>query len=307
MKILKRIIKICLILLVSVILFFGILNISKFLIYKDYYSIEDTVCKNPGLNDGAIPQGIAVRSDEDIIYTSAYFSDGRASRIYITNSKSKSRYVTLYETESKVFTGHVGGIACTNTDLYIADDGYVYIVDLESLNNEKVILDEKFEVNNDASFISIKDDYLYVGEFCHGTNYVTNHEIQVKDDTYYAICSVYSLNNFEKPIKIYSIRNKVQGFCITDNGTIVLSTSYAVASSKYYIYNNEDIKDTDEKYEGVPLIKLDSPSKVISGPAMSEDLEYVNGKVYCLTESASNKYIFGKFFFANKIYTLDIE
>ena len=34
--------------------------------------------------------------------------------------------------------------------------------------------------------------------------------------------------------------------------------------------------------------------------------DYYNGKVITLTESSSNKYIFGKFFFANKIIALEI-
>jgi hypothetical protein len=39
---------------------------------------------------------------------------------------------------------------------------------------------------------------------------------------------------------------------------------------------------------------------------MAEGLDLYNGKVITMSESASNKYIFGKFFFANKIITLDI-
>ena len=40
---------------------------------------------------------------------------------------------------------------------------------------------------------------------------------------------------------------------------------------------------------------------------MSEDLSYYNGKAYTLTESACNKYILGKFFFAYDIFSLEIE
>ena len=43
-----------------------------------------------------------------------------------------------------------------------------------------------------------------------------------------------------------------------------------------------------------------------TGPAMSEGLDFYEGRVITLTESASNKYIFGKFFFANKIVGLEI-
>lgn len=306
MKLIKRILNIINIIILSIILLFGVLNVFKFILYNNYYSVEKSVCINPGLNDGAIPQGIAVDEQKDIIYTSAYFSN-QASRIYITNSKSNARYVELYKSNNEIFKGHVGGIAYSNGNLYLANDGYVYIINENELNNDKVILNNKFKVNNSASFISITGDYLYVGEFHNGKKYITDHKIEVENDIYYAICSVYLLSDLTKPVKIYSIRDKVQGFCITDKGTVVLSTSYGMANSKYYIYYDKDIKKTNEMYDGVELIKLDHYSKVINGPAMSEDLEYANGRVYCLTESASNKYIFGKFFFANYIYSLDIE
>jgi hypothetical protein len=41
---------------------------------------------------------------------------------------------------------------------------------------------------------------------------------------------------------------------------------------------------------------------------MAEDLDYYNGKYYTNFESASDKYIYGKFFnYANKIVSLNIE
>ena len=41
-------------------LVWGGLNIGKFIIYSEYYSIESNLCRNPGLNDGFVCQGIAV-------------------------------------------------------------------------------------------------------------------------------------------------------------------------------------------------------------------------------------------------------
>ena len=40
--------------------------------------------------------------------------------------------------------------------------------------------------------------------------------------------------------------------------------------------------------------------------ATGEEIVFVDNLLYVNCESASNKYIFGKFFFANKIITLDI-
>ena len=310
-KIFKRLFKILLIVLGSI---FGLVlliligfNIAKFAIYSEYYDYASDVCKNPGLNEGFVPQGIAVSETEDLILTSGYMNNKAESRIYITNTKNEARYISLKK-NGKAFTGHVGGIALSNEDVYLSNGKRVYKIALNDLlnANNSIEVGEGVKVNNNASFIFADDNYVYVGEFHDGGKYKTNHEIDTNDGKYYAICTMYDKNDLSKPLRIYSIRNNVQGFCVTKNKSIVLSTSMGITSSKYYVYETDKIKQTGE-YEGVPLYVLDDYSNVISGPAMSEDLSYANDKVYCLTESACDKYIYGKFFFAYEIYTLDIK
>ena len=59
--------------------------------------------------------------------------------------------------------------------------------------------------------------------------------------------------------------------------------------------------------QDVPVYLLEDCGRVVKGPAMGEDVDYYKGKVITLTETASNKYIFGKLFFANKIVALDFN
>ena len=87
MKILKVAFKLISAILLIAISFILTLNIAKFAIYGEYYKIKDNYCINPGLNHGAVPQGIAVDEDRDIVLTTAYMKDKSASRIYLTNSK----------------------------------------------------------------------------------------------------------------------------------------------------------------------------------------------------------------------------
>ena len=65
--------------------------------------------------------------------------------------------------------------------------------------------------------------------------------------------------------------------------------------------------DSGLTFDGAPVYYLCDPLNVVKGPAMAEGLDYYDGKVITLTESASNKYIFGKFFFADKIVGLDFS
>ena len=96
----------------------------------------------------------------------------------------------------------------------------------------------------------------------------------------------------------------VQGFCIANDGNVVLSTSHELNDSIYYVYENPT--SPSEEIYGSSVYYLENLIKEVHGPAMGECLDFSNGKVYTLTESASNKYIFGKFFFANKIVALNL-
>lgn len=288
------------------ILVFGGFNIFKFMYYSEYYSLREEVCKNPGLSDGYVPQGIAYVDSEDIILTSGYMNNKKASRIYITDLKNNSRYVELTQ-NGEEFKGHVGGIASTGNDIYLSTDSKLYKLDLKDvLSNKKVDVKEGIDVNNQASFVYSDDKNIYVGEFHNGGKYVTNHPYDTKEGKHYAIISAYSKDDLSKPLRIYSIRNKVQGFCITDNGDMILSTSYGLSDSYYYIYHQNELTNSNLTFDGAPVYYLENYARKIKGPAMSEDLDIYKGKVLTLTESACEKYIFGKIFFANKINALSL-
>lgn len=317
-KVVRRIVKIFIVLILGVIAVISIIGgVVKPIIYKEYYSIYDEVCKNPGLNSGFVPQGIAVDeyNGEMIVLTSGYMDDKSPSRIYITNEDNESRYVEVY-VEDGPSTAHLGGIAISNGIVYLCRGSKISVFTLEHLLSckDKVVIEKNYQMINTASCCFADDKYLYVAEFASSGSYKKEHYVETNDGTYSGICSVYALDDLNTPLWVYSIRNKVQGFCVTDSGSVVLSTSQSFYSSEYYIYNKESIRKSDidfvydkENNKSLPLYILDNPSKVIKGTCMSEDLSYYNGKVYTLTESACNKYILGKFFFAYDIFSLDIE
>lgn len=295
-----------------VVLFVGGLNVLKFAIYSNYYGMSKTFAKNPGLNDGYITQGVAISEEKNVVITSGYMTDKSNSRIYVVDlDTNEDSYVKLVKGE-KAFTGHVGGVAITGDNVYIANGSRIYTVSLNDVleareNHGTVDVGEGTKVNNAASFVFTDESNLYVGEFHDGGAYVTNHPFETPNgEVNHAIITKYSLSDLTTPLESYSIINKVQGFCITGEGKMVFSTSYGLSSSHYYIYDKADLIPSSQTVDGVPLYFLGELKQNISGPAMSEDLDYTNGKVLTLTESASNKYIFGKLFFATHIDALEI-
>ena len=296
------------ILLALVLLILGGLNLAKFGIYSDYYSYRDVVCKNPGLNDGFVHQGICVDDESGRIVISGYMADHTASRLYVTDVDDNSYYVSINK-DNEAFTGHFGGVAISGDTVYIATDDAMHLVSREELlnaeNGDTLNVQKSIPTNNQASYIYTDDNYLYIGEFHDGNQYVTEHPYETPDGLYHAIITRYKLEDLTKPDKIYSVRNKVQGVLFAE-GKIVLSTSYGLADSVYYIYNEADCVKSEHTLDGAPVYYVNNLEKEFTGPAMAEGLDLYNGKAITMSESASDKYIFGKFFFANKIITLDV-
>ena len=287
------------------------LNIAKHFIYSDYYSIKTDICKNPGLNDGFVCQGIAVSEENGVILVCGYMKDKSNSRIYVTDFESNSYYVELTRDGEK-YTGHAGGLAITGDTVYIANAKKIYSFPLESVlsasNGDIVDIGSGTKVNTNASFVYTDEEYLYVGEFHDGGKYVIkNHEHETAEGIHYAICTKYSLNDLNTPVAVYTLRNNVQGVCFTPQGQVVLSTSYGLTDTVYYVYDLVNATDSGLTFDGAPVYYLDNLEKEIHGPAMGEDLDFYDGKIITLTESASQKYIFGKFFGATKIVGLNID
>ena len=283
----------------------GGLNIAKFPIYSEYYSMEETLCTNPGLDDGFVCQGICVSEENGVILVSGYMADKSHSRIYVTDFESNSYFVELTRNGGEKYTGHAGGIALTGDTVYISNGSKLYVFSLTDVlnakNGEKVDIGEGVKVSSAASFVYADEEYVYVGEF-------NNPAEEQKEHIYgenHSIIEKYSHDDLENPVKIYSIGDYAQGVCFTPDGKVILSTSYGLTSTVYYVYNEADATDTGEMLDGAPVYMLGECVREVNGPAMGEDLDYYNGKVITLTESASNKYIFGKLFFANDIVALD--
>ena len=309
----KKVVKVIILIFSSIIilflLFIGALNLFKFGKYSEYYDSLTRLCKNPGLKDDFIPQGITYRNG--FYYTTGYMKDGSASRIYKAHPQLGEIYVTL-QSNGEDFVGHTGGLQYTDGSFYLANESLgVFIFDasllLDARNEDVIEIGYPHKVNNNSSFVFSDDEFLYVGEFNNDKNYISDNKITYNDVTHRAIVSQYYPHDLTKPIAIYSIPNEIQGFCKTDDGRIVLSRSYSVSSSNFFIYEGKDIINTNTSYDNAPLFFLDEPTRNVEGPAMSEDLDYEDGKVITLFESACNKYYFGKLFGATYIAGLDFK
>lgn len=297
-------------------------NGLKYWVFHDYYAIKTNLNVNPGLNDGYIPQGTQYLSDKEMYLTSGYMKDGSASRLYTIDKDKKSHYASVYRLDENgnwvACDYHFGGVARKGDYVYVVGGEKINVLNLEEvLTQDKVLIQQTLTINNQGSFIFIKNNDLYVGEFHDGKHYITEHPyVNTDKETTNAIVTHYSLTQAGSistilPLEEFAIRNQVQGFCVTDNGNIVLSTSYGAAPSHFYVYTKPDYRlITSDDHDGIiPVNYLDSRylKKTLKAPSMAEDLDYYDGKVIYGSESASMKYLYGKLFFYNYIYGLSVD
>ena len=302
---------ICIIIAVVLVFLIG-LNIFKYPFYSDYFSSLTKEGVNPGLNEGLVPQGITFFDNKFV--TAGYMTDNSSSRIYSVDYETKEIKFFPLTSDGEAFLGHTGGLQYSNGFLYIANEGNsLYKIPSALLNQESgttIEIGKPFSVNSNTSFISGNDNFLYTGEFHKENEYECSNKIEYNGKTNYAIVEKYVAGDFSKPLAVYSIPAQIQGFCIKDDGTIILSSSWGLTSSKFFIYEPKDIIQTEQEYNGCELFFLDKPSRTITAPAMSEDLDIFvskdgKEKVITMFESSSNKYFFGKLFFSNYIAGFD--
>lgn len=320
----------------TIFLIWGGLNAAKFAIYKDYFAIREKVTTISGRSDGLVVQGIANARDDEgkftkEVITAGYMAKGGTSRLYITDKTTdKGRYVEVALKDGTPSQGHFGGVACTSKYIYIADGDKIVVLNkndvLKAENKATVKAIDEIKTVLTASFIYYDDANIYYGEFYKKGPYdlPESHFVNISENEVnhaligkFEIESDYNLK--EKPTELYSVTDLVQGFAtrkVDSKEVMYLSTSWGLSDSHLYVYDKPEAesetstrKITAEGLTDVPLYVLDKAhlTKTLKAPAMWEDLDIVDGKLYTITESASNKYIFGKLFFANNINAIPLD
>lgn len=286
----------------------GILLYGR-IVFADVFPLRTRLARNPGLGDGLVPQGLAWNASDGSFYTCGYMADGSPSRIYRVDPETGSVRFARLSSNGKPFHGHTGGLQCDGGFMYLADEGsglYFFGADFPG-QDEALEIGEAIPVNNNSSFVFASGGFVYVGEFNDGEKYVCRNDFSYGGTTHKAIVSKYRAGDFSTPVAVYSIGDQIQGFAVLGDGTIVLSRSYGLSPSRFLVYDGASQVATGRTMHGADVVFLGEPSRVISAPPMSEDLDVRDGKVVYMTESASRKYLFGNLYFDRHIYALDVS
>lgn len=282
------------------------LDITKYIIYADYYDGYDDACPIPDIHSGFTPQGITYLAAQDAYLQSGY--DGEHLALYYVKGSDHKKLLPL-DTTGALGKGHGGGVTATDKYVYIAGDDALLRYDLSVIlaakAGDRIPCLEEIKVDNSASFCFADGDKMYVGEFYRAGNYETDaaHAYKTPEgEEHRAIVSCYTiLDNGSlnaRPELRISVPGLVQGFALHD-GVIAISRSWGLSSSSLEFYNGM-LETGTTGADGVPLYYIGQKNlmKQMDIPAFSEDLTVNGDRVVISFESACNKYKIGKVFFA---------
>ncbi len=299
-----------------------------------YYRASEKAFVIPEINSGYIAQGLCYDEQSESFILSGYMNDKSPSPLYSVSKDGEFiKKITLLKPNGKDYKGHGGGVACHGEYIYLTggSDKCIYVYSLTEFLSAKDgdKLECKGEIplvatndQNDyvgSAFVTACDNRLIVGEFYRAGNYPTpeSHKLTTSAGDYNQALAVEFEFDGEQPFgvnpnptKAYSLPDKVQGLTIYDN-KIYLSTSWGLSFSHILEYDQAKLERQEDITllgKSLPLYALDSQSLVndYKIPPMSEEIVFVDGKLYVNCESASDKYIFGKLTGGKYLYKTDL-
>lgn len=275
----------------------------------------------PGLDDGATPQGLGSWYDKEgntvtsrTFFTSAYFSGGKPSRIYVTKTdpegKTLSEGYFTFTVDGKPHTGHCGGVAAggrsvATTKIWIASDSKVYVFNYADAvkaaeTNGSVEAEASFDPMCNASFCyyyegANGDDKLYVGEFYRKGNYETDssHHLEFtgnngkKYKNYAFVCSfdVIQSNENHEDCKKYGLVMTQHPHNSSGDPSAALNNR---ASGKKNLPYVDRIYSIPEQVQGFARIKANSSSGTPAAFVLSTSWGLSNSDIKYYLESAQS-------------------
>ncbi len=299
-------------------------KLGEKLAYITFYHNAKREFAMPGTTSGFVGQGLDYVEDEQAFLACGYASaKGEASMVYLIEKDGKQTCVKLKNADGGNYTGHTGGIAHYGEYVYItgADGCDVFKLDdfIQKKDEARKIGEIKSPAGHDPAYVTVHGGKLYEGSFYRNGNYETPENERIttpSGDKNTAVIYVYDLDEGQPfgvnqaPVAAYSTRGLVQGMTFTED-RMVLSCSYGFASSHLCFYDAANAKSGSYSVNGkdIPIYYLDGSVKVseIALPPMSEEIVYKDGRIFIMNESASKKYIFGKFMSGRYMYSYEAD
>lgn len=283
--------------------------------YDEFNSMSERAFLIPGLNEYVVPQGLAYSAEQNRFYLSGYFQKSmRRSVICVVDAATGQAIgeYELYLQDGSPHYGHVGGIAVSEKDIYIAHGLTVQRISLETIENTgakgDLYVEESIKLyggsNAGNSFLDCSNGYLWAGNYHDPDGYGST-----ANENYVSLIRGYKLDPTQPggiaaelktqyttaydyvPSVIYNVPEiKIQGMTTTGNH-LILAASRSTKFSYLYVY---DMNKTNPRKESiifdrnkvVPVQKLTLEKSVYVIPRV-EELTAVGNSIYATFESGA--------------------
>lgn len=298
--------------------------------YADFLTRNEKLFVIPGLKQVLTPQGIAVCPNTGSIYISSYSVDDVPSCICVVEPDTYRLVAEyyLYTAAGDPFTSHVGGVAVTDSHLYVSANknssgeyqiAAIPLTELPADGAHDISVTEYITMAMSPSMLNYSNGYLWVGNFYYPSNksYVLSPNMEyttTADDGSEYGCYIMGFDlssghdrllgqkRYPIPDVILAAPDRIQGITITADTNVILSQSYGRANDATLLHYQVDLTDQPDlmlkldDYE-IPAFLLDGHRLVrsINSIPMSEGLATMSdGRVLVLYESGAIRYEDGK-------------
>ena len=332
----------------------------------EFYNNSRVIFATPGVADSNfVPQGMTYDEASQTFFFTGYMGkpiigelgEDVAARVYFCDKNGDNLgFAKLLNSDGTPYTDHTGGIEVIGDYVYITgEDSHGLDVFLlsEILDGGTAVMQGTFKTYNSPAYVYAYEQdgqkYIMAGSYHKDEEiYETpDHERleTLNGDKNTSIMTVFKVDpNSENaefginptPVAIISMREMVQGICITED-QLVISSSWGLATSNLYFYDLSNVSskiletytvqivygDLAEikanpdnnwpketlTFKNIPCYYIDSSCLVntVVAPPMSEELVYLDGEIIVFCESACNKYVFGKLTTGFGTYALNYE
>lgn len=297
--------------------------------YTDFLALAEKQFVIPGLKQVLTPQGIAHCPTTGRNYISAYSVDTIPSVVMVTEAGTNELVAEyhLYNADGTPMSSHVGGVAVTETHLYVSDkldadgDYRIAAIALDQLPAEgshNITVTQTIPMAMSPSMMNYSGGYLWVGNFYHpSADYVLSPNMEyttlAEDGSEYG-CYILGFDMSEghdrllsadpwpMPDVILAAPDRIQGITLAGENQVVLSQSYGRANDSALLVYNLDLRESPDleltlQDTKIPAFVLDGHrlQRKINAIPMSEGLTTNGqGQVLVLFESGAIRYEDGK-------------
>ena len=270
--------------------------------YPEFFRAATAVGNIPGLKENMIPQGITYCEALSAFLISGYYDNAsHGSVLCIVNEYTgkMTRYLTLCDAKGKEQTGHFGGLASYEDNVYAVSGTYLYVYKTNEIakraSGKPLTAYAQFKLPFTASYCTAGMGCLWIGNFLSEDEAANVSGIVVNGETLKARLYGYELDvesatcltdGTSMPAPVYSVYApyETQGLAVTDDGDFVFSCSYGRKNDSHLrFYSKVNLNAVNGKGFAPSIAH-----RTLTAPPMTEGMTaYTSGVVLIFQSGAS--------------------